>query len=285
MKVNEIVTNKIIEKLEAGINPWVRPWGGMARPKNYITNKSYHGINLLLLDAGYYLTMNQIVQIGGHLKKGSKGQMVVYFAVSKKEADEEEEEENKFRFLKYYYVFSLKDVENYTPIKNRKEITTPSNDEFKSIEKAERAAHDYLSSQNISFTNTGDRAFYMPAMDAVVVPEKKQFKEESDYYSTLFHELGHSTGPANRLNRESFRSDVIAGFGSKKYAKEELVAEITSAFITSFLEIDTTKSFLNSVAYLQSWSTVLKKEPASLIVSAASFADKAMQLILGIKED
>ena len=121
----------------------------------------------------------------------------------------------------------------------------------------------------------GDRAFYRPTTDEIVLPIRKQFVSTAEYYSTLFHELAHSTGHSSRLNR----LDKIAAFGSDVYSKEELVAEIGAAALVNHCGLETSTSFRNNTAYIQNWLSVLKGDKR-FIVSAAGKAEKAVNLIL-----
>lgn len=123
-----------------------------------------------------------------------------------------------------------------------------------------------------------NRAYYRPSDDSVVVPLKEQYKNINEYYSTIFHELTHSTGHKNRLNR--LQTGAVAAFGSETYSKEELVAEIGSASLMNLLGIETPKTFRNSAAYIQSWLKVLKNDN-KFIVSASSKAEKAVNFIIG----
>ena len=122
----------------------------------------------------------------------------------------------------------------------------------------------------------GDRAFYRPSTDEVVLPIRKQFMSTAEYYSTVFHELTHSTGHASRLNRLT----QAAFFGSEDYSKEELVAEIGAAALVNHVGLETSNSIRNSAAYIQNWLKVLRDDKR-FIVSASGRAEKAVNLILG----
>ena len=146
-----------------------------------------------------------------------------------------------------------------------------------SHETAQAVIDDYLSREGVKLSHQeGDRAFYRPSTDEVVLPIRKQFISTAEYYSTVFHELTHSTGHATRLNRLSKPSF----FGAEDYSKEELVAEIGAATLVNHVGIETDSSFRNNAAYIQNWLTVLKDDKR-FIVSAAGKAEKAVQLILG----
>ncbi|MBR3379284.1 MAG: hypothetical protein IKG72_04010 [Bacillus sp. (in: Bacteria)] len=126
----------------------------------------------------------------------------------------------------------------------------------------------------------GDKACYSPTTDTVTMPMPEQFKNNEEYYSTLFHELTHSTGHQKRLNRITKN----AAFGDESYSAEELVAEIGSASILATLGIENDKTIRNSTAYIQNWLKALRNDK-HLIITASARAEKAIKLILGIKED
>ena len=119
------------------------------------------------------------------------------------------------------------------------------------------------------------RPFYRPSTDEIVLPLRKQFVSTAEYYSTVFHEISHSTGHPSRLNR----LNRAAFFGTEEYSKEELCAEITSAALVNHCGMESTSSFRNNTAYIQNWLSVLQGDKR-FIVSAAGKAEKAVNLIL-----
>ena len=150
-------------------------------------------------------------------------------------------------------------------------------DGAEAIEEAQEIIYDYLGREGVKLTHTeGDRAFYKPSTDEVVLPIRKQFMSTAEYYSTVFHELTHSTGHASRLNRLT----SPAFFGSEAYSKEELVAEIGASALVNHVGLETSNSLRNNVAYIQNWLRVLKDDKR-FIVSASGRAEKAVNLILG----
>lgn len=277
MTVYEIVTDKIIKQMEKGIIPWHKPWhGGMAK-FNRVSKKGYSVLNQLLLPFdGEYATLKQWNELGGKVKAGEKGNIVTYWNfISKTEKQEDGTEKVKsFPILRYYTVFHISQVEGVKPLEN----VNFSNME---VESAEDIKNTYFERESCRlFVEKSDRAYYSPSFDEVHVPELNQFENSDEFYSTLFHEMTHSTGASIRLNRLS----NTAFFGSEDYSKEELVAEIGSAMLSSVARLNTEKTFNNSVAYLQSWLKALKNDPR-MIVSAASKAEKAVDYILyGTKE-
>lgn len=287
INVYQIVTDRICEQLEKGIIPWNRPWTGVADGAvSYTTGKPYSLLNQMLLgEDGEYITFAEVVKLGGKVKKGAKSQMVVFFKRYVKQETGinpdtgEEENKEKISFtLRYYNVFNVEDCEGI-PVKNRGEKRLFTEDKT-----GEEVISDYINreaSNGFSLINIkGNRAYYSPADDRVVLPLKEQFTKEGEYYSTAFHEIAHSTLKECRCNRK--QKDTVH-FGDEDYSKEELVAEITAANICSVTGIETASTFQNSVAYIQSWLRALENDNR-MIVFAASQAEKATRYILGITE-
>ena len=285
--IYQIVTDRICEQLNKGIIPWNRPWTGVADGAiSYTTRKPYSLLNQMLLgEDGEYITFNEVAKLGGKVKKGAKSQMVVFFKKYVKEETGinpdtgEEENKEKISFaLRYYNVFNVKDCEGI-PAKMRDEKRLFTEDKT-----GEEVISEYINreaSNGFKFENIkGNRAYYSPSLDKVVLPLKEQFKKEGEYYSTAFHEIAHSTLKECRCNR---KQKEIVHFGDEDYSKEELVAEITSANICSVTGIETASTFQNSVAYIQSWLRALQND-TKMIVFASSHAEKATRYILGITE-
>lgn len=277
--IYQTVTDKIIKKMEEGNFKWVKSWSGTFDGAfNRISKKSYSLLNQMLLDHdGEYATFKQWTSLGGKIKKGEKSEMIVFWSfIEKKEKDEfgNEKVVKKFPMLKYFNVFHISQVEGVEPL-NKEEIK--QNEQIKS---AQEIVDEYLNLEKLKLVNEDkNMAYYSPAMDYINVPELNQFKSSNEYYATLFHEMIHSTGHSSRLNRGLEQN---AGFGSESYSKEELIAEIGSAGLCEIANVSTDDTFINSVAYLQSWIKVLKNDK-KLIVSASSKAEKAIGYILGNK--
>lgn len=317
-KILSMINDKIIAKLEKGVNPWRKPW---AYPSckadatnvacNYLTGKAYNGINAVLLDAGYYLTFNEVQKLGGKIKKGAKGEFVIYSAPKKYYTKVEVKDDNgnvvtdaetgeiKFEWqvkkgfiLKYYYVYRLEDCEDVREIKHRdtKEVKNENEDKSR-LENVDKIVYDYCErcGVNLKITNS-DRACYSPWLHQVITPKIEQFNENTEFYSTLFHELTHSTGHKKLLARDGVvNSD---GFGQDKYAYEELIAEIGSCYCTNYLGLENDETLTNSVAYLQGWAKRLRqkqentedKNTSWFILSATSKAAAAFKLIMNIQD-
>lgn len=276
--VYEMVTERIIAELEKGIIPWEKPWTGVRDGAfNRITKRPYSLINqMLLLHRGEYATYKQWQDLGGQVRKGEKSEIVVFWKILEQvETNEEtgEKEIKKIPLLRYYNVFHISQVDGVEPL-----APEQLNNEVEPIEAGDKIITDYINREHLNFIECkSNQAYYSPAVDTVKVPLKEQYKVINEYYSTTYHELIHSTGHKNRLNR--LQTGAIAAFGSEEYSKEELVAEIGSATIMNMLGIETTKTFRNSAAYIQNWLQVLKNDN-KFIVSASSKAEKAVKYIL-----
>ena len=289
INVYQMVTDKVIEQLSKGIVPWQKSWIGCTDVAlNYVTRKPYSLLNQIILgQSGEYLTFNQVKSLKGHIKKGAKAKMVVFFQmVEDKKNIKVDENDNVtvtyFPVLRYYNVFHISDCEG---IKSK--VKTKENDKITEVDKlsiAENTIKRYLDQEtNLLFQNDreSDKAYYSSILDEVVVPQISQFSDVEEYYSTVFHEFVHSTGIKSRLNRENATGNL---FGDQNYSREELVAELGSVMICNQLGIDTEKSFVNSVAYLQSWINAFKNDN-KMIVWAASRAEKAADFIILGKVD
>ena len=275
--VYEMVTARIIAELEKGNIPWKKPWTGVRSGAfNRVSKKPYSIINQILLQhTGEYATFKQWTDLGGHIRKGEKSEMVVFWKMFEKEETNEdtgEKEVRKIPMLRYYNVFHISQVDGVEP------LVIPFK-EVEPIEAADKIIAEYVEREHIEFKEiASNEAFYSPSSDRVVVPMKEQYRHINEYYSTTFHELTHSTGHKSRLDR--LHSGADAAFGTQTYSKEELVAEIGSASLMNLLEIETIKTFRNSAAYIQSWLKVLKSDN-KFIVSASSKAEKAVNYIIG----
>lgn len=277
--VYQLVTDRIIAKIERAIAnneplPWQRPFVfDSDRPRNYVTQQRYHGVNCLLLEHGEFLTWNQICDLqknnpGVHLRKGSSSFPVIYYNVMDK-VDEVTGDVQKSAYLRYYNVFSVADVEGI-------EAHAPSKFDNEIDQTAEELVMDYLNREQITFNSQyGNQASYSPSTDTITMPLVSQFKSPESYISTLLHEVAHSTGHKKRLNRS-----VKNRFGDEAYSKEELVAELSACLLMGHLGIKTDFSEKNSVAYMRSWLKALK-DNVTWIVSASSQAEKAAEYVLG----
>ena len=282
--VYQMVTDRIIALLEKGEIPWHRPWTGAGRwAIKRTTGERYSLLNQLLLDKpGEYLSFNQCKKEGGRVKKGAKSKVVVFWKMLDKPKLNQDGQAvlnaegkpvfDRIPFLQYSNVFHIDDCEGLEP-KHYTEISR----EFDPIEKAEAVISNYVKLSGVKFTHQHQgRAYYSPAADKVVLPDREQFTGEAGYYATAFHELTHSTGHESRLNRFTSTSAI---FGGEAYSKEELVAELGSATLLHMLGIETDNTIQNNAAYIQNWIKALRNDKR-MIVSAAGKAGKAVDLIM-----
>ena len=273
MDIYAEITNRIVSEMENGLIPWQKPWVASGGCVSYATGKPYSLLNQMLLGRpGEYATYKQIQSAGGYVKKGQKASMVVFWKWIEQE-DEETHEKKEVPFLRYFNVFHIDQCEGVAA-KHTTEAAFP--DGAEPLEAAQDIIYDYLSREGVKLSHQeGDRAFYRPATDEVVLPIRKQFVSTAEYYSTVFHELTHTTGHEKRLNRLSKPSF----FGTEDYSKEELIAEISAAALVNHAGLETSRSLRNNAAYIQNWLKVLKDDKR-FIVSAAGQAEKAVALIL-----
>jgi antirestriction protein ArdC len=271
MDIYAEVTSRIIEQLEHNIIPWQKPWISSGSAISRATGKPYSLLNQMILGKpGEYVTFKQCQQEGGKVRKGEKSSMVVFWKFIEQE-DEETHEKKQVPFLRYYNVFHIDQCEDISAKykKRTEQIAQPD-------ETAEQIIAEYIQRSGVKLIHQeGDRAFYRPSTDSITLPQLSQFENAAEYYSTTFHELTHSTGHSNRLDRLS----KTAFFGSEAYSKEELIAELGASALVSHCGIETPSSFQNNVAYIQNWLQALRNDKR-LIVSASGKAEKAVDWIL-----
>lgn len=279
LDIYSAITDRIIAALEQGVIPWRKPWvGGSTGCISYATGKQYSVLNTLLLggESGEYVTYKGCTLAGGHVRKGEKAQMVVFWRPYEK-VDEETGEITKHFYLRHYSVFHVNQCEGVMP---RWAVSVTPSSDLQPDAAADAIVQDYINRSGVRLTVTeSDKAYYRPSTDEVVVPRLSQFQSISEHYSTLHHELIHSTGHKSRLNRIT----DTAAFGSHEYSREELCAELGAAFLNNHCGLETVDSFNNSTAYLAGWLKALKDDKR-LLISAAGAAEKAVNLILNQKE-
>jgi antirestriction protein ArdC len=275
--VYQIITDQIIRQLEQGVAPWRKPWRAEV-PLNLISGKPYRGLNVFLLASQgyasrYWLTLNQANKLGGRVKKGEHSTLVMFWHIGEerkvRSADGSERKQTPF-LLRYYRVFNVCQTEGIAD----KLGLGNSSPRVPSLEQCESIV-DRM--PNRPAIEKSDRAWYRPSTDKVGMPARELFHSSEEYYSTLFHELTHSTGHASRVGREGI--EQLNAFGSESYSREELVAEMGAAMLCGFAGISP-HTLENSAAYLQSWLRALKSD-SRMVVTAASAAQKAADYILG----
>ena len=286
---HERFAESIIKQIEAGTAPWQKPWkpGEPILPVNAINGQSYGGGNSVYLavrgtERGFsdnrWATYRRIAAAGGHVRKGERGEKILFFdttqLVPKKDAKGQPVIDADGRkvydrldrpkpFWSTYTVFNVEQTEG---------LNLPSRDAPQADWQAHAAAEAVIDTAKVPMTPVqGDRAYYNPREDQIVLPERAQFPSAEHYYATALHELGHATGHESRLNRETFKKGVAAGFGSPDYAKEELRAEI-SAMMTGD-RLGTGHNPQHGTAYVASWVKALRDDPRE-VYRAAAEADK-----------
>ena len=279
------VTDRVIAELEKGCVPWVRPWdqskSGLAMPQNAISGRHYSGINILILwdavitrDFGSHrwLTLRQANAIGGQVRKGERGTTVCYAdrfipKAEQQRAVEQGDSPSTVPFLKRFTVFNVEQCDGIPDAVG----AVPTLEPRQFVEQADRL----IRATQADFRTGGGEAFYHRGEDYIRVPPQPAFFDQINYYRTCFHELGHWTGHGKRLAR-----DLTGRFGSEGYAREELVAEMTSAFVCAQLCIQPT---VRHADYIGTWLTVLQND-ARAIFQAASMASKAADFILAFTD-
>ncbi|HYD67377.1 ArdC family protein [Azospirillum sp.] len=279
------ITARIIAELEAGRLPWVQPWGTPATsaplglPRNAATGRAYTGVNVLILwgavvARGFsgqgWLTFRQALALGGHVRKGERGTTVVYADRfisddERRRARDTGDEPQSVPFLKRFTVFNCDQCED---LPDSIAVAPPPIPEGLILPRAEAL----IRASDVDVRIGGTRAFYSPRHDYVQVPPPQAFFEPVNWHRTALHELSHSSGHPERLNR-----DLSGSFGSRKYAFEELIAEISAAFLCAALGIVPT---VRHADYLGAWLDVLRADDHA-IVRAASQASKAADYLLG----
>jgi antirestriction protein ArdC len=292
-KVYDVVVDRMIEAIEGGaLPPWVKPWNSVAggTPMNLISKKPYRGFNSLLLSvcgsmfsSPYFLTYKQADALGGKVRKGEHSLPVVFWTFLEDKDDDgnvilnSKGQPKKHVLTRYYNVFNTDQVdgiEDKIPTVEKPETT-----DFHPDNKADEIIKNYQLQEvdsDLTIAYRGDQAFYQPTTDSITVPKPEDFTGSVNFYATLFHEMGHSTGHASRLARKGIVNNDE--FGSDLYAKEELIAELTASFLCGVAGFEEAIE-KNSASYLKSWLKVIKESP-NMLVESAQGAQKAADYIL-----
>lgn len=259
------VTERITAALEQGAVPWRRPWYNTALPVNAESKRTYRGANLFLLSLASYVdhrwvTFRQAKELGGSVRRGEKASLVTFW----KRWDvpnQGQEERRSIPLLRTYYVFNVEQCDGLSlPQLEVPMALSPA----QRSEAAEQLVKDMPDPPRIR--EGGQKAFYDPTRDAVQMPDLKRFSSVDAYYATLFHELGHATGHEQRLNRPGIAGKQIR-FGSAPYSREELIAELTSAYCCASLGLDNSL-VENSASYIEGWLKALRNDPKAIVIAA-----------------
>lgn len=267
-EIYQAITNQLLEKLSQGTIPWRKSWK-VGLPANLQTKRIYSGINFLNLcmseyPSPYYLTFLQCVRDrGGQVNRGEKGSWVIYWDVKKIHGDEADNEQRGIPFIRRSIVFNIAQTSLFE-----------SENEARLIVECEEVVNGFINPPKIRHNTI--KAFYSPEEDYISLPPINSFTTEAEYYSTLMHELVHSTGHSSRLNRP------LMDFEKDNYSFEELVAEIGSTYLSAMTGI-APKTIDNQAAYIQGWMK-LAESREFVFMKAAVEAQKAVNLILASPE-
>ena len=294
--VYERVTERVTELLEQGVVPWQKPWHAkVGPPRNGVSGRHYRGLNVFMLshagfESPWWFTPKQVNDLGGHIIKGEKISWVHFFKpwlpkgdpADSLEVDTDEVEISTRRrpvlIIRAYKVANLDQLEGPGVDKFRAKhplAEGPVNNDNDVIAACEQIVADMPQRPGIRYG--GDKAFFRPWTDTVHMPRRETFISSEAFYGTLFHELSHSTGHEDRLNRKSLTDGTP--FGSPTYSREELVAEMGAAFLCAMAGIED-PTIQNSASYIASWLRFVKSDPKALVIAGAQ-AQKASDFILG----
>jgi antirestriction protein ArdC len=281
--IHRMVTERMIAALQRGTVPWHKPWQAAAgRPRSMSTGRLYRGVNVFLLgmtaaDEGYrspfWGTYRQISDLGGQVRKGESSTLVVFWKQAQTERRDLQTGELAIKsvpVLRYYRVFNAAQSDRLP------DRFYPAPGKHALISQPQAVLDGYLVDGPKLVHLAGDRADYHPATDTIRLPLRAQFQSAEGYYGTAFHEAGHSTGHPERLNRPGIAA--FDHFGSGQYAKEELVAQMTSSMLCAETGVDTPDVFDQSASYIAGWLHALDDDKR-LVITAAAQAQRASDLI------
>jgi len=281
-QIYKIITDKIIEKLEQGTVPWQKTWK-TSLPKNFVSDVAYKGINQILLgmqdfECNYWLSYKQVKDLSGWVKKGEQSSMVVFWKpiVNNRHQELDESSADVHFLLRYYNVFNIEQVELPDEIK-RKRISESINTK---IHSAESIINNYPKPPAIVVNNSISNPRYLPRIDRIEIQSISNFFSSDSYYSSILNEGVQSTGHQDRLFRKGINDKIE--FGTEKYSKEELIAEIGSSFLCSLSDVKNTID--NQASYIENWLQVLQNDKRMVLI-AASQAQKAVDWIIGNSEN
>ena len=275
-------TDRIVAALEAGVPPWIKPWSltpGLNIPCNVVTRRAYSGVNVLLLWLAHsdgwptprFLTFKQALEAGGHVRKGERGTRI-YFVKDltfKEESADSDDGERRVRMLKQYIVFNVAQCDDLPA-----SIANPPQPKPRHHDTRDSIVEEFLAATGAQIRDGANRAVYIVTADRIELPPFATFDSCATYYTALFHELGHWTGAKHRLNR-----DLSNRFQPKhQYTAEELIAELTSAFLCAEFSID---SGMEHASYIGGWIDLLKSDPKA-IFTCASKAQAAVDYLRGL---
>ena len=282
-KIHSMVQEKILNLLDEGTVPWHKPWKTVNEfPRNLVSKKPYRGINIWMLafspfSSPWWLSFKQAKKLGGNVKEGEKSTPIIFWKWIDI-TDKETGDDKKIPFMRYYAGFNSDQCEGIED-----KIPVPENADqlevFNPIECCEKVWEEYPNKP--LYKEAGNRACYNPRSDLITMPPRKRFDGPEQFYDTLFHEMIHSTGHEERLNREGVAIRDFAD--SHSYSKEELVAEMGGAMLSGTCGIEQ-KTIENSASYISTWMKRIRDDK-KLVISASSQAQKAVDHIFDKKWD
>ncbi|GBR20027.1 MULTISPECIES: ArdC family protein [Asaia] len=275
--LHQETTDRIIAELEKGYAPWVQPWTNTmtsgSLPRNATTESRYSGINVILLwiagqtggfRAQRWLTYRQAEKLGGNVRKGEKGTTVFYANRFVPKSQAERDDPKTIAFLKRYTVFNIEQCDGLPESACEVPTSTP-------LAERHEAAEAVIAATKADIRFGGNKAFYAPTLDYIALPQREAFAEQPAFLNTAFHELAHWSGAEHRLAR-----DLSNRFGTHGYGAEELVAEMTAAFVMAELGIAPRS---DHASYIGSWLALMKEDKRA-IFTAARLATEAANFIL-----
>jgi antirestriction protein ArdC len=283
--VYQEVTDAVLKALDEGTVPWRKPWsvsGDGFGQRNLQSRRPYRGINQVLLemkaqsagwDSPYWTTFRAVKKVGGSVRKGERGTLVVFWKRVKVKDEEADGGYKMIPMLRHFTVFNVAQCDGVEIPASSEPTDDP--DPFDPIDISGLVLNNYADAPTVE--HGGDRAFYRPSADHVQMPEQAAFRSPDAYAHTLFHELAHSTGHQSRLNRDGIMG--VHRFGDDDYSREELIAEFGACFLSGSLGVD--PDIPQSAAYIRSWRKQLGRDK-KLLLAAAGKGQRAADRILGV---
>jgi antirestriction protein ArdC len=274
------ITDKIVAELEKGTAPWVKPWrstAGLNSPMNITTKRPYSGVNVVLLwmacsangwSHPHFLTFKQAKEAGGTVRGGQKGTQICFLKQLRVKDKVDPDKEKTIGMLKTYYVFNVAQCDNLPERFANPEPAKPLNNDERDV-----MIDEFVATTKAVIKEGHGEAYFAPGADYISMPAFASFKSGDHFHATRFHELTHWTGHKARLNR-----DLLNRFGDQRYAAEELVAELGSAFLCAEFDID---GDLRHAGYLANWLRLLKSDPKAIFTASAA-AQKAADFLRGL---
>lgn len=307
-EIYDKLTAQLLERMDEGVTPWVQGWQAKGPARSVSTEKTYRGFNQLVLQAigeryesPYWLTYNQAQALGGTVKKGEKGTPVIFWKILKgrgapgsegaavedgNDGDGEPAERSvssgggrSIPLLRYYTVFNADQCEG---LKTDLDLHPGRLQKRPTPNEAHKAAQGVVDRADMCpVKTTASIAAYSPSRDEVLLPPPERFENLDDFYQVAFHELAHATGHKTRLGRLDRSADATADMRLGSYSKEELVAEMSAAYLCNLVGLDMERVKSRSAAYLKHWAAKCRQEP-ELLINAAQQAQKATDWVLGL---